>query len=146
MSDRYGIKWHKKLGALFLCLLLCAGMCTPVFADNENNAQGITFYGKLDQSTVTASGEDQTVTLHIFASEEISVGTVQFVVTIPDPLTLVSVTGGGTSGQARKQNENADDANWSIEYADGEALTEIAAITYLVPGGTAAGAYAVGIT
>ena len=98
MSDRYGIKWHKKLGALFLCLLLCAGMCTPVFADNENNAQGITFYGKLDQSTVTASGEDQTVTLHIFASEEISVGTVQFVVTIPDPLTLVSVTGGGTSG------------------------------------------------
>lgn len=146
MSDRYGIKWHKKLGALFLCLLLCAGMCTPVFADNENNAQGITFYGNLDRSTVTASGEDQTVTLHIFASKEISVGTVQFVVTIPDPLTLVSVTGGGTSGEAGKQNENADDAHWIIENADGETLTEIAAITYLVPGGTAAGTYAVGIT
>lgn len=62
----------KKIMSLVLCLTLCIGMSVPASAANENNTLGVTFSVSLETPTITSSNVDQTVVMHLTASEGIT--------------------------------------------------------------------------
>ncbi len=84
-------KYLRKIISVVLCLTMLASISFSTFAANT---RGITFDVSLDNATLIASEEDQTVVMKLKASEAISFIAMGLVITKTSPLEIVSIEGG----------------------------------------------------
>lgn len=138
----------KKIMSLVLCLTLCIGMSVPASAANENNTLGVTFSVSLETPSITASNIDQTVVMHLTASEGITMDGMGLQITNDSALTLTSISGGEDRISLTGANYNLENGRVSWSSDDGEnisGVTDMLTATFTVPANTPAGTYEVGI-
>lgn len=138
----------KKIMSLVLCLTLCIGMSVPASAANENNTLGVTFSVSLETPTITSSNVDQTVVMHLTASEGITMDGMGLQITNDSALTLTSISGGEDRISLTGANYNLANGkvSWSSDDAENiSGVTDMLTATFTVPANTPAGTYMVGI-
>ena len=138
-----------KITKAIISLLLCIGMCTnmiiPAFAASENNTLGVTFSAEVSPTVLTSSDEEQTVTVTVNASDEITVDGIGFTVIVPERFALVSVTSNDITYDTGDIDIPTGIFGWSGESQNISGITNLAVITYTVPANIDAGSYVVGI-
>lgn len=137
----------KKVLSLVLCLSLCFSLAMPAAAVNENNSLGVTFEAVLDKAELTVSDTDQTVTMTVKASEEVTIDALSMKITSGDALTLASITGGSTVGSftAGDYNLTTGEVTWTGSDAENiTGVTDLVVATFTVPANTPAGTYKLG--
>ena len=140
MTQERIVNWMKKAASLLLCVVLCAQTCLPVYADSENGEEQIPLYGKMEPSQVKITGENQIVVFHLYADSTIKLAGIEIQLVIPEPFTFLQAS---TGSEIMNMYENSQTVYWMDEDQP-QTLTEIAAISYLVPAGTPEGTYSIG--
>lgn len=134
------MKNFKRVIALLMTICMCGGLLTIVHAENM-----LSYTTSFDNTDITESDSDQTVTLTIDATEAFTWYGIGFTVVYDSPLVFTSVDNREmTFTDADPQNT---DTVASTTASNGnEQLTNVAIITFTIPAGTAYGTYKVGIT
>ncbi len=138
----------KSIISLILCICLFAGIALPAGAANESNNQGVTFSATLDNPTLYASDQSQTVVMTVNASQGVSLAGIGGTVIWDNPLMLTAVENSDsridfTGKVTLSSGTIAWDGTTALELlAD---VTNIAVVTFTVPANTPAGTYEVGI-
>ena len=141
-------KLYKQVLTWILCFTLCLGNGVAVYAADESNNLGKTFYVELDSSTITTSTQDQTVIMRLKANDPVAVDGMSFTVSWDDTLEFTAVSGGAGIGAFAEADVNLETgyAAWGSSNSENVTdVTELAVITFTVPANTPAGEYTVGI-
>lgn len=141
-------KYLKNILTWILCFTLCLGSTTIAQAADESNTQGITFSVELGTDEITASTQDQTVTMKIVAGSPVDVDGMAFTVLWNEALSFTAVSGGVGIGAFAEADVNLETGYAAWGSPDSEnvtGVTELAVITFTVPANTPAGEYTVGI-
>jgi len=137
----------KKLIALMLCMVLVIAAMPSVFAANEF---GVTFTGEAEKELVYST-EDQEVTVVINGSKEMdNLGGISLDLPYPEGWAITAITnpeigfGANDVILSLPDTENTGRVLWDCYGTHGGEnvkATNIATVTYKVPGGTAVGTY-----
>ena len=141
-------KYLKQVLTWILCFTLCLGSTAIVQAANESNTQGIIFSVELGTGEITASTQDQTVTMKLVSSSPVDVDGMAFTVVQDEALRFTAVSGGAGIGAFSSADVNLETGYAAWGSPDSEnvtSVTELAVITFTVPANTPAGEYTVGI-
>jgi hypothetical protein len=135
-------KQLKRLFTLLVSAALCAGLCVPALALNENNTLGIEFYANLDTYTLYVSDQDQTVNLSIDLSQEYYIDSMEFIIGVDSTFSVAKPTDlpDGYSSYGEKLHKIA----WMNQTSQLVSYLGKAAIT--IPANTPAGDYEITVT
>ncbi len=131
----------KRALSLILCLALCAGLCVNAFAANEENVLGVVFNAALSKSEIEVSETEQTVTMTVAMSKEVSLDSVEFRITTPDGFALSEPTMSYKASGLASWNANDKSMMWMSSGTDATGVTELMQATVTIPAGTPAGTY-----
>lgn len=142
----------KRALSFVVCVALCLAVLAPAYAANENNRLGVKFSVTLDTPIITANEtEAQTVVMRLVTDIPVTVDGIGFNVTWPSAWTISSITGGDKLGAYAKTETvlSSGQAVWSavdnFDSENVENVTELAVITFIIPAGTIADDYEVGV-
>lgn len=137
----------QRAAALLLAMILAVAFSMPAFAADENNNLGVTYAAMLSTETLTVSDQDQTFQMTLKTNKEITLGSLEAVITEDSPIELVKIEGGeGISISASDYNMDIGKVSWDTEDAENiSGITELLKVTFKVPAGTKAGSYKVGV-
>lgn len=141
------MKTTRMIVSLVVCICLCTSMMMPAFAVGENNVLGVTFSAEVSPAVLTPGDVEQTVTVTVNASKEVTVDGIGFTVLVPEAFTLVSVRSNDLAYAAGDIALETGIFGWSSSDSENvTGVTNLAVITYTVPADVAAGNYTVGVT
>lgn len=138
----------RKITALLLCLCLSLNLALPALALGESNTLGVTFNATLDQSVITTSDQDQSITLSINTSKPVTLEGIGADLYWDDALKITSISN-IDSRIDLKGSYNLDNGAISWDGTDDidqlENVSNIVTATFTVPANTPAGTYKVGL-
>ena len=137
------MKKLKRLSSVIIALAVCAMLVVTTWATNE---VFVSYKGELDQPSITASAEAQTVTLTIKADNDITLSAFHAEVTVPDGLSIQSISSDQLTGEGKGVLIAEGGAMiWYAADAEDVTTQELAKVVINVPAGTAADDYEIGV-
>lgn len=135
----------KKTIALLLCIILCLGLSVPAFGAYNDD---VTVSATLDKTELDYSADSaQTVVCTVALSKEVSVFSISLQADLPEGFTLAALESGSSAVVY-----DIDDGHYSLSTgkvswykSTNKLATNIVVLTVLVPAGTAAGSYQIGV-
>ncbi len=134
----------KKAISLILCILLCLGLCIPALGAYNDD---VTVSSALDQAVLSYdAANDQTVTLTVSLSKEVSLYSISLKADVPSALTLAGMASGSTD-ITFEAGENYSLSTGRVSWYKGsnKTATDLIVLTVTVPAGTPAGSYSIGV-
>lgn len=138
----------RKIFALVLSICLSLNLALPALALGESNTLGVTFTATLDQSVISTSNQDQTVTLSINTSKPVTLEGIGAQFYWDEALAIASISN-TDSRIVLNGSYNLENGIISWDGTDDleqlENVSNIATATFTVPANTPAGTYTVGM-